>query len=277
MRVGTVTLGQIATFLILFSLLPISSRAAVFWDDELESGSTGWGATLESRMTDTCGGVNWGSFDTVNKVSGTASLKLNFPGMAYHDACGGFTDKYFPGTTDLWARWYMRLAPGFIIDSIGTKLMNQSTDGQQSNWWGFLWGTNEVTVQLQNYPTNGNTKNFNPNVGSGSVPIDGSWVCIETRTKLNTVGQADGLLEAYKNGTRFMNYTGLEFRKVSQGTQNNVFVFNRIFRQNGTGSLNYDRLAFGNTRIGCLGSIPAPSIPPPSNGSVAAPSNLSVR
>ena len=127
---------------------------------------------------------------------------------------------------------------------------------------------------MQNYPTIGDAVNFYPNVGDGSVPSDGSWVCIETRIKLNAVGQADGVIEAYKNGVQFTNYTGLEFRKVSQGSQNNVFTFNRIFRQNGTGSLNYDRLAFGNTRIGCLGSIPAPS---PSNGSIAAPSNLSVR
>jgi len=272
MRVGTVTLGQIATFLILFSLLPISSRAAVFWDDELEEGNTGY--NFETRFKDMCGSVVWGSFDTVNKVSGTASLKLNFPGVKFHDLCGGFTDRFFTGTTDLWARWYIRFEPGFILDSVSTKVMNQSTDGNQSNWWGFKWGSNQLVVDVQNYPINGSTQSFAPNVGDGSVPINGSWVCIETRTKLNTVGQADGLLEAYKNGTRYMNYTGLEYRKVSQGSQNNVFTFNRIFRQNGTGSLNYDRLAFGNTRIGCLGSIPAPS---PSNGSIAAPSNLSVR
>jgi len=67
MRVGTVTLGQIATFLILFSLLPISSRAAVFWDDELESGNTGYPLmfTLPS-----CGGATSGH-DTTNKVSGS--------------------------------------------------------------------------------------------------------------------------------------------------------------------------------------------------------------
>jgi len=132
-------------------------------------------------------------------------------------------------------------------------------------------------VTVQRVPDQQSNTKLWPNVGNGTVPSDGSWVCIETRTKLNTVGQADGLVEAYKNGVQFMNYTGMEMRKVSQGTQNNVFVFNRIYRQNGTGSLNYDRLAFGNTRIGCLGSIPAPSIPAPSNGSIAAPSNLSVR
>jgi hypothetical protein len=103
MRVGTVTLGQIATFLILFSLLPISSRAAVFWDDELEEGNTGY----TFKFTDPnwrCGGQDWGSFDTVNKVSGTASLKLIYPGIAQGSVED--LDRSFPATTDLWARWY---------------------------------------------------------------------------------------------------------------------------------------------------------------------------
>jgi len=246
---------------------------AIYWDDELEPGSTGWQGPFENRFLDTCGGVNWGSYDTVNKVSGTASLKINYPGVAYTDLCGGFTDKHFPDTTDLFARWYMRFYPGFLLSSVQTKMMNQSTDFLQSNWWGFLWGSNEVTVQLQNYPTNGETRNFHPNVGIGTVSTtNGAWYMIETRTKMNTVGQADGLLEAWRDGVQFMHYPGLEIRKVSQGTQNNVFKFNRIFRQNGTGSINYDRLAFGNTRIGPIGGEPPP--PPPTVPS--APTGLAV-
>jgi len=225
----------------------------IHWDDELESGSASWVGSFESRFTDTCGGVNWGSFDTVNKVSGAASLRLNFPqgNLADETPCGGFTDRSFPPTTDLWSRWYMRFDPGFTTHPVSTKLMRHSTPGNQSNWWAIFWGGSEVAVSVQHYPVNGSSTNFYPNVGDGNVSkTNGAWYLIETRTKLNTVGQADGLIEAWKNGVKFMNYTGLEFRKVSQGTENNVFTYCRLFRQAGYGSLNYDRLAFGDERIG---------------------------
>ena len=242
---------------------------AIHWDDELQPGSTGWSPTLESRFTDTCGGVNWGSYDTVNKVSGTASLKLNFPVSL---DCGGFTDKAFTSTTDLYSRFYIRLSSGFASNSVGTKLMYHSTQFIQSNFLAFMWGGRDISYTVQNYPTNGETRVFYPNVGSGDVPNNGSFYMIETRTKLNTVGQADGIIEFWKNSVQFMNYTGLEFRKVSQGTQNNTFTFVRLFRQHGLGSINYDRLAFGNTRIGPIGGEP----PPPPATVPSAPTGLQV-
>lgn len=242
------------------SLVPISSHAAVFWDDEMESGNTGYGGLLS---TASCGGLPSFQYDTANKVSGSASLKENFPGTPqYHQLCGGYGDRYFASTDDLWGRFYIRLSPSFVVDYVQTKVMRNDTDTVQDHWWGMLFGSNAMSVQLQNYPTTGSTKNFYPNVGDGSLPR-GQFVCIETRIKHNTVGQADGLVEAYKNGVRFLYYTGLEIRKVSQGTQNAHFVSNRMYRQDGGGSINYDRVAMGNTRIGCLGSVPASDSTPP--------------
>jgi hypothetical protein len=244
------------------SLIPISSHAAVFWDDEMEAGNTGYPGLVANGYT--CGGVVGFQYDTVNKISGTASLKENFGGIQY-EACGGFADRYFPQTDDLWGRFYIRLSPNFVVGTISTKIMRNDTNTVQNHWWGMPWSSNFVALGLQNYPTNGAGKSFYPNVGDGSLPR-GQFVCIETRIKHNTVGQADGLVEAYKNGVRFLYYTGLEIRKVSQGTQNAHFASNRMYRQNGGGSINYDRVAFGNTRIGCLGSVPAsdstlPTIP----------------
>lgn len=246
--------------MVVLSVLPMSSHATTFWDDELESGNTGY--DFSALMNSTCGGVTWGAYDTVNKVSGTASLKENFPGP---NLCGGFADRYFPNTTDLWSRFYVRLSPGFVVDGTGTKLMNNSTDKILSNWWVMMFGRPDLVIAVQNYPA-GNTTNLYPNTGNGSLRTnpEGQFLCIETRTKLNDVGQANGVIEAYKNGVQIMNHTGLEMRTVSQGSQNSTFIFNRMYRQHGTGSINYDRLAFGNTRIGCLGSAPPSEIQPPS-------------
>jgi len=233
----------------------------IYWDDELEVGNTGYPGMFN---LDLCGGVSTG-MDTVNKISGNGSLRIGYPGNEI--TCGGFADRFFPATLDLWSRFYIRLSPGFITHPVSTKLMNHSTEGgsPQSNWWAILHGGSEIFVAVQHYPINNSTVNFAPNVGDGNVSkTNGQWYLIETRTKLNTIGVADGLIEAYKNGVQFMNYTGLEFRKVSQGTQNNLFTFNRMFRQDGQGNINYDRLAFGDARIGPItGGLPPPPPPPP--------------
>ncbi len=255
----TLLLSLVVTAIL--SLVPISSHAAVFWDDEMEASNTGYSGLVSNGYS--CGGVPGFTYDTVNKVSGSASLKENFPGTPqYYQLCGGFADRYFPSTDDLWGRFYIRLSPDFVVNHVQTKVMRNDTDSVQDHWWGMLFGSNALSVQLQNYPTTGSTRNFYPNVGDGNLPR-GQFVCIETRIKHNTVGQADGLVEAYKNGVRFMYYTGLEIRKVSQGTQGTHFVSNRMYRQDGGGSINYDRVAMGNTRIGCLGSTPAGDSTPP--------------
>ena len=239
---------------ILALLICASAQAVIYWDDEMEAGNNGYDLETMIQNTD-CGGEPWGAFDTVNKVSGAASIKLNYPPAAAEGECGGATDRSFPGTTDLWSRFYIRLSPGFATNYVSTKVMRPTTNGVLSGWWAFFWGSQELSLSMQNYPTIGDAVNFYPNVGDGSVPSDGSWVCIETRIKLNAVGQADGVIEAYKNGVQFTNYTGLEFRKVSQGSQNDVFTYNSLFRQGGLGTINYDRLAFGNERIGPIGSL----------------------
>lgn len=259
-------LSLIAT--VALSLLPIVSHAAVFWDDEMEAGNTGYPRLVENGYT--CGGVVGFQYDTVNKISGTASLKENFGGIQYLD-CGGFADRSFPATDDLWGRFYIRLSPAFVVDPTVTKIMRNDTNTVQDHWWAMMWGSNVLMVGLQNYPTTGSTKNFYTNVGDGTLPR-GQFVCIETHIKHNTVGLADGLVEAYKNGVRFLSYTGLEIRKTSEGTQNAHFESNRIYRQKGGGSINYDRVAFGNTRIGCLGSLPAGDTTPP-----AAPIGVTAR
>ncbi|MBX9659751.1 MAG: hypothetical protein K2X00_14375 [Nitrospiraceae bacterium] len=238
------------------SLLPVSSHAAVFWDDEMEPGNTGYGTVMPTT----------GGFDNTVKFSGAASLREDFNGTTQ----GGFEDRTLPATDDLWSRFYIRLSPGFVVAN-QTKIMRNDTNTGLMHWWGMLFGGRSVTVQLQNYPTNGDTVNFYPNVGDG-ILTDNQWICIETRIKNNTVGQADGIVEAYKNGALFMYHAGLEIRKASQGTQNAQFVSNRMYRQAGTGSIWYDRVALGNTRIGCLGSAPTNDTIPP-----ASPNGLIVR
>jgi hypothetical protein len=228
----------------LWSLLPISSHAEIFWDDEMESGNTGYEFPAKP-----CNDMLAFTFDATQKVSGGGSVRLDYAGDPH--VCGGFCDRYFTHTDDLWGRFYIRLSPDFVVNSTVTKVMRNDTNSHLDHWWVMMWGSNVLLVGLQNYPTKGSTKNLYANVGDGTIPL-GEWTCIETHIKHNTVGKADGLVEAYKNGVRFLHYPDLEMRKVSEGTQDAHFESNRMYRQGGKGSIWYDRLAFGNERIGVL-------------------------
>jgi hypothetical protein len=254
-------------------LCTVPVHAATFWDDELESGNTGY-ETLFSKPD--CGGLPSFVNDTTLKVSGTASMKENFPGTPqYHQLCGGFSDRSFTASSEIWTRFYIRLSPGFIVDFIETKIMfNQEHPEVGGSLWMFPSlrnGTNSISISVNNYPATGETRVFSANIGSGALPY-GQFACIESHFKNNTVGYANGVIEVWKDGNQFINYTGLEFLKIAQGNQDALFDTIRMYRQDGGGSINYDRLAVGNTRIGCLGSVPTNDTTPP-----AAPDGLFVR
>lgn len=255
----------------LLSLLPISSHATVFWEDELESGNTGYHGVTG---TPNCGGLPSWEYDTANKVSGNASMKATFPGTPqYRQQCGGFWDRTFTPSQDMWTRFYIRLSPGFVVDYVQTKIMrHDATDTNLSNWWGLLFGSSTISVQLQNNPI-GSTTNVYANVGDGNIRTnpEGQWVCIETHERMNDMGSANGVVEAWKNGVQFLNYTGVVFRTATQ-FPNYLFSAVRMYRQDGGGSINYDKLAVGNTRIGCSGSVPTNDTSPP-----GPPTGLSIR
>jgi hypothetical protein len=246
------------------------SHAATFWDDELEAGNTGYPSFFNGTFG-SCGGQSSFVNDTANKVSGNASLRMNFPGHEWRQQCGGFADRTHPQTHELWVRYYIRLSPGFEVDSIGTKL--NRTDGTGTGWWWVMkWGLPVISIELQGWPTNNDTTQLNPNVGSGVLKTDGTWHCIEFRILNNSVvDQPTGKIEAWRDGVKFMDHTGA-WRRSGQFTQNNVWQSNRFYRQDGKGSISWDRFAVGNTRIGCLGTNNQSNTSPP-----APPTGLAVR
>lgn len=238
------------------SLLPISSQATVFWDDEMEPGNTEYATVMPST----------GSFDTSVKFSGSASLREHFDGSLG----GGFEDRSFPATSNLWGRFYIRLSPGFLVSEIGTKLMRSDPIGQggstPSYWWWMPFGRANLGVAAQNYPQ-GDTTNLYSNMGNPDLS-GGIWHCVEIHIQNNTAGQANGMIEAWKNGVQVMGHYNLAL-----GGANPIqFASNRMYRQLGLGDIWYDRVAMGNSRIGCLGSVPTNDSTPP-----APPSGLFVR
>ena len=238
--------------LLLFVTSP--AHAAIFWDDELESGNTGY--TLPTGYASTPM-----TFDTTVKFSGSGSLRYNFDSVCYPDSsaqtnCGGFTDRTFTPTATLYKRFYIRLSSGFTVSDVFTKLMRSDTTGLTSNWWTLgCCGQKLMEVHDQNVPV-GNTSVY---YTSYTMPTN-QWVCIETLESLNTPGQANGIQQAWADGVQILNVTNVPYRA---GNDSSLYNNNRLYRQTGLGSIWFDRLAVGDTRIGCIGSPTTGDTTPP--------------
>jgi hypothetical protein len=214
------------------------------------------------------------TIDTSVFMSGNSSTRLDYSSQCYPDLlqstgfqCGGFTDRGGFSTTNLWTRYYVRFSPGFTIGDSETKLMLTGTSGIYSTWWNLKFGGNTLNAEVQNVPVGYTSNNF----ASSGVPIDGSWVCIETHEQMNTPGVANGMLEAWINGQLVLSKSNMAYRGSGD---NSVFQYKRIYRQVGRGSIWFDRVAVGDSRIGCSGATAAPAsdTTPP-----AAPVGLSLR
>ena len=117
-------------------------------------------------------------------------------------------------------------------------------------------GGKTFIVGLQNTPVVGQTRT----AYSGITFTDARWYCIETMEQLNTPGVANGIAKAWVDGVQVLNVSDVTFRSAGD---NSLFINNRFYRQTGVGSIWYDSLAVGNSRIGCLGSVPAGDSTPP--------------
>ena len=230
------------------------AHATIFWDDELESGNTGYSLPTGYASTPM-------TFDTSVKFSGSGSLRYNFDSVCYPDSsaqtnCGGFMDRTFAPTATLWKRFYIRLSSGFTVSDVFTKLMRSDTNGLTSNWWTLgCCGQFKLEVHDQNVPV-GNTSVYY----TGYTMPTNQWVCIETYEKLNTPGVADGVQQAWVDGVQVLNQTGIPFRASGD---NSLYVNNRLYRQTGLGSIWFDHIAVGDTRIGCVGTPPSGDTTPP--------------
>ncbi len=223
----------------------LPAQAQVFWDDEAEPGNTGY--TLPSGAM---------VFDTVVKFSGSASIRYNFPSVCYPDAsaqnnCGGFADRQFTPTEQLYRRVYVRFSPGFTPSDVFTKMFRSDTWGIVSNWWTI--GSNNFQFKVHNQSV---LINGVGNLETQTVPTSfsfgtGQWYCVETREKLNTPGQLDGEVQVWIDGVQYLLATGLYHR---QPGDTSMFYNHRLYRQTGIGSIWFDRIAVGASRIGCLGA-----------------------
>ena len=279
MRVGTVTFGLIAAFLIVFFLgIPIHSQATVFFADGFEYASQG---AFEAVWATSCPGISTLMGPSAEfAVSPTRSLRT------FHD--GGlsscFIDRSFPQTTRVFYRMNFRMADGFDLESIcnpsgscpggnGSKLIYAKAVGANYNIFAHLQpGNREIRLNAPHggftvlCPTSGVYDQeclFYPN--RASIPIQpGNTYCIEMELVRNTPGASDGVGRIWVNGTLTLEYTNIAMANSNEG--NTGFNDVTYYSQAGYGIRYLDDLAVGNTRIGCGVT------PPPSSVDIVAPS-----
>lgn len=235
-----------ALMLLLVCATPAS--AAVFWDDEMEPG-TPYDYLVQ---------IGVASYDSSVKVSGAASMRFYYqPGCEKETStCGGFADRSFPQTTNVWTRQYVRFASDFVTGVISTKWFRLDTTGIQSTYVSMLWwGSSQFGGTVQQVPPGASFNTYY----NYQMP-KGQWVCVEIHKQLNTPGASNGVLEAWADGVQIYGKYDIPYRASGDTS---LLANARLFRQNGSGYLWIDKFATGDTRIGC-GSAPPTDTTPPS-------------
>lgn len=232
------------------SLVPTWSHATVFWDDELEVFGNG------ADQFDTLPTAGGHTVDTVVKFSGAGSLRYNYTELCQTSGsaqpCGGWTDRTFIQTNEHYGRVYMMVSDNFQWGAPNgqTKIFGvRSTTGLSKLWFNFYFGLGMI-VSAENTPLDGSTTNIPINM---SMPRE-QWVCFEWHFIANTPGVANGTLQTWKDGTQTVLRNDIQWRGP---TNTSAWDFVRLYRQSGFGNLWFDRIAIGNTRIGCLGATSA--------------------
>ena len=282
MRMGrTMSAGIIRRFsllsvmMVVLALLPMLSHAAVFWDDEMEGGRTGFSP---AHMASTLIPRGIMAYDTSVKFSGNGSIRLNFPSscqtLTTQNQCGGSAERTFPLTENLYRRAYFRMSgtgPNrtnsglFETAATFTKMMRTLSTGLSRDWWAMgCCGSKRFGFAAENVPP-GQALDLYSSISLA----DNRWYCIETHEQLNTPGVANGIAEAWVDGARVLSRTNVMYRLAGN---TNLWKTVGIFRQIGAGNMWWDRYAVGDTRIGCSGSSGQTDTTPPAN-----PSGASVR
>lgn len=246
---------------------PSLAKAAIFWDDSFEAGSTGFNSVA---------GMDFVSSPV---VSGSRALHEHFCGGPSGNnpdyQCGTYTGRSHPPSTHHWMRFYFRMH-NFTVSSTQSKMIFVGPNGAYpSYWWAMQWGNPSLMVAAQGVAlANGGTVNYYSN----HTFQQDRWYCVETHIQNNTPGQPNGTIEAWVDGALVLQQTGLNLRAGTPLQVNGAynlptqqFTDMTFYVQYGLGDIYYDDHAIGDQRIGCSGSVPKGDTTPP-----ASPTGLRV-
>ena len=288
LKITVVTLVQLTLLFLMFTFtIPSPSHAAIFFDSDFETCTASTGNDFPCEGWDDSGNERIGI--PPNIQSGLAVIQSSvaaFTGTkgvrGIHDnkgtpgVNGGNTHrpsivKALPGgLKHIFARWVFREAAGFEFCAINgsTKLVRILGNGHPKIWLINYNGFYGVVAEGP-YDSLGGTDLFHTGVRvSTSV-----WQQIEFELKLNTPGQANGLIRLWIDGRLVLERLNRQWvgpLPTSTGlhhpglTPSNLTITTaQVYMQCGLGTMYYDRIAVGNTRIGLVTGHPSSDTTPP--------------
>ena len=272
-EITVVTLSWMTLLLLMLTLtIPPPSHAAVFFDTSFETCVVGGGASFP------CEG--WNDFDqeaagvigvaTDQVFSGSKSFKQT---LTKADGDGNLSKpsifKSFPAGDHAFFRWANKWSVPFQACTINgqTKFVRLKTNlGYPLIWIVNHFGS--YAMLFENSYGGGN-----PLLTTGVPVTTGKWDQLEVEWKLNTPGQANGLLRFWINGALKVEVLNKEMRGPTPTSVNPTtgapmpstgqITNTQIYVQCGAGNVWYDRFAVGNTRIGLATSQTSSDTAPP--------------
>lgn len=243
------------TLFLLFILFlwAVPVQATTFWIAHFDAEDDNWSDNNLGTPGIMVGGSGPIQIDLTKSFLGAGSARYMFgtTGACLNSSpnftdCGGFYNRTFPATKELWTRAYLFLSSDFIVGTSVTKIYQGSTNDVYSNWLLFHDGHPDFMLLLQNVPS-GSGQSFP--LYDGSQPL-GVWTCVETHEILSDPGVANGKAEFYVNGSIVAAKN--DVLSVAAG-HTAMFTYEKVYRQYGYGYMWIDELAVGDTRIGCGG------------------------
>jgi hypothetical protein len=257
--------------------------ADVFWLEDWE----GTGEEVAARWSETsCANPSaWPDNDPLATNSsparasspvydGEKSLQYHFTGLQ-PDHGGCYSSRHFPGTDEIWMRWYEYWGTGMVaaggevaqggIGGAGTKRHYMyDPNGNHGHVFTYMWGAREISFSVQAVfdAAEGmwGSQVLYQNGTPFSMPDD-QWICYEAHLKYNTPGMADGIFEGFATNmtaatptVQFASYTDRQWRGTSPDDPTpptaNWGTW-KVYTQDGLGDVYDDGYAIGPSRIGC--------------------------
>ena len=248
--------------LFLLTLLTDSALAAVLNQQEWSSKpGWPWSYTVGKPSIDT----------TTSSPSGGAALRFTYePGTYSSSTVAGTATLETFEHTDLYVGHWMKWSSPFNWNPVGTKIDYLSLSGANANGNrdNFLFmiqnGGNTLTFTQQLWAAPG-TQNRNTNISSQTFQLN-RWYWFEFHVRLNTLGQANGLLEAWVDNKLVMSHNNVTYRTYNSVWGN--FAHSPVWGGGG-GTISQqqyfwvDHTVISTTRIGMPGGTPAGDTTPP--------------
>ena len=242
--------------LFLLTLLTDSALAAVINQQEWSS-KPGWPWSYSTGKP---------SIDTTtSSPSGGGTLRFTYePGTYSTSTSGGTATLETSGHTDLYIGHWMKWSSPFNWNPVATKvdyltISGANAIGQRDNFAFNVRDNGNTLVFTQQLWAAPGTQNRFANVSSQSFQLN-RWYWFEFHVRLNTVGQANGLLEAWVDNKLVMSHNDVTYRTYN-GTWG-IFSHAAVWGGGG-GTISQqqyfwvDHTVISTTKIGMPGGTPA--------------------